>query len=668
MRENARALNREADKMARQVTTTDPDQTSNPTANAMEWAKNYFKFASQHRVANHTWAKTYRLSGYGESEAYLKVLPKMGKGPNHAISHVSKFYQPHVPKLIKASPKLGLYLFGSHGGTEYSGRLDGETKLEVLAQYGRIQNEARSRSEEMQNLPHVTCEGQFDRLMNLMAMTLSGKDDPQIDGNPFAYMRKSTVTKYHNIFVAAEPVLRVFLKRGDTLDSTLNHCDLRSKNIARRPDGTICIFDWDDAVYGPPGFSLHALFSGCSRINAALSENSDGSREDQKTLARYIKSLTREGAYSKSKLIEGLPATACAGVMCYIANFAEYPVRNESSRKSILRNVRRRLSDLIDIACSLSARSPATANKMADVLEQNGRSSRAKSLRVARSVAPTKDAIPMLIKKSDPLEVFPSVEISDEERQAGKLADTQRKLAVEMFRRHGGMMIKNAFPKNEISKCLEEFETLRREHQQTIKDGAARRVGDQRFMVSLELAGAYANPNVIASPFVLPILHRLLTKDAILGSLTAVASMPGAKDQSLHRDNPPLFEEASAMDLPSFCVALIIPLIPLNEMTGATRIIKGSHKLRTRDIEGLPFQNPIVEPGSCYLMDSRLFHQGMANKSDQIRPILSLVFQRPWYRDHKNFKKQNPLIMSEERLARFPTEMRKLVEWTRDPS
>ena len=56
-------------------------------------------------------------------------------------------------------------------------------------------------------------------------------------------------------------------------------------------------------------------------------------------------------------------------------------------------------------------------------------------------------------------------------------------------------------------------------------------------------------------------------------------------------------------------------------------------------------------------------HRGLANRSDVKRPILSLVYQRPWYRDYQNFNQQKPLTISESTVRALPKNRQGLVRW-----
>jgi hypothetical protein len=72
-------------------------------------------------------------------------------------------------------------------------------------------------------------------------------------------------------------------------------------------------------------------------------------------------------------------------------------------------------------------------------------------------------------------------------------------------------------------------------------------------------------------------------------------------------------------------------------------------------------QGPVVKRRSVLLMDYRLHHGGLANRSAGPRPILSLVFARPWWRDDVNFNEQPPLLYGPLQRLRMPPAVRSLL-------
>ena len=72
-------------------------------------------------------------------------------------------------------------------------------------------------------------------------------------------------------------------------------------------------------------------------------------------------------------------------------------------------------------------------------------------------------------------------------------------------------------------------------------------------------------------------------------------------------------------------------------------------------------QDPVIRTGGALLMDYRLYHGGLANGSTRPRPILSLVFARPWFRDAVNFREQPPLLYGPVQRVRMPPHLRRLL-------
>jgi ectoine hydroxylase-related dioxygenase (phytanoyl-CoA dioxygenase family) len=182
-----------------------------------------------------------------------------------------------------------------------------------------------------------------------------------------------------------------------------------------------------------------------------------------------------------------------------------------------------------------------------------------------------------------------------------------------------------------------------------------KQVGDKRSMLAVEIKPPFSDVELLLNPFLMPIVTRLLGADCILDAYTAVSSLPGAADQHVHVDYPYLFEdEALSQSLPTYTITVAVPLLPLTPLTGTTRIWPGSHRNPSGWKEPPPIKDSVSlfpEFGGCYLFDARLQHGGTANLSDRSRPILYLVYTRPWWRDYTNFFNQKPLNIDAAELA-----------------
>jgi ectoine hydroxylase-related dioxygenase (phytanoyl-CoA dioxygenase family) len=69
---------------------------------------------------------------------------------------------------------------------------------------------------------------------------------------------------------------------------------------------------------------------------------------------------------------------------------------------------------------------------------------------------------------------------------------------------------------------------------------------------------------------------------------------------------------------------------------------------------------PYTELGTVLLMDYRLLHAGTENRSSRVRPILYNEYCRPWFRDSRNYFKQEPLRMSRAIYERVPDDLKSL--------
>ncbi|MGI9366357.1 MAG: phytanoyl-CoA dioxygenase family protein [Rhizobiaceae bacterium] len=652
---------------------------------ALRWAGRKFRFRNSKRITNHPWGKTYALHGIDQT-TYLKIVPSHGADARFALEAISRQFANQVPELIACDSERGFFLYSDFQADPIESGLNSSQRRSILRTYASIQSAATSETQQFQDLPQVKCSDQFEQLMaflgNSDALSVS------IDGRPSAgfFIGDDNARHYRDILYSLAKLFERFLALGDTVPVTLNHCDLRTKNMARRADGSLVIYDWDDAVIGPPGLSLHALFSGSFRPIAALSRRIAPGEEprlarDRAVVDHYIEGLCASQTYKADELRIALPATSCAGVIHYLLGFANYPVSDNALRHTIGKNMTRRFSDLLNVAhiLALHGTSRETQEAFSAALRASGRSARAdhfdKAAKVRMSVSSkhrqdgssnqinSEVWLQQKLEASDGEGVFPSVAISVQEQASQKLSDSNLKLGVELFKRHGTLMIENAIPPDLVQRCHREFMNSYERYFHDTRHDDALRVGDKRFMITVEFSGGFAKPKMFASPMVMPIMAELLSSDFILGSLTAVASLPGSSVQRMHKDNQALFPETPDGALPSFSIAMIVPLIALNEETGATRVVKGSHRFSSSESKKMPYQDPTVSLGSCFLMDSRLTHQGMGNNSQFVRPITSLVYQRPWYQDNLNYKKQKPLNINAQQFEAVPDNLTKLVEW-----
>ena len=177
------------------------------------------------------------------------------------------------------------------------------------------------------------------------------------------------------------------------------------------------------------------------------------------------------------------------------------------------------------------------------------------------------------------------------------------------------------------------------------------RVGQERYMVTVPLEPPFDQPWLYANPIVKQLVRGWLGEHFVLNSFGSVIAFPGAPAQHTHVDHPRLFA-AQGLDtrLPPYAVTMIVPLMPITERNGGTQVWEGSHRVPGDAWRELSPSLLVADPGASLFMDYRVWHGGAANRAQVPRPLLYVVYSRPWFRDAANFYRQRPIEISDETL------------------
>lgn len=191
------------------------------------------------------------------------------------------------------------------------------------------------------------------------------------------------------------------------------------------------------------------------------------------------------------------------------------------------------------------------------------------------------------------------------------------------------------------------------------------RVGERRYMVTLALEPPFDQPALFASPPLVDVARAMLGPGVVINSFAVVLALPGAPAQRIHVDHEPLFprHRGASMAVPAYAITTIVPLIDLDESTGSTEVWPKGPEPGVPDAwtERLPGSTVLsLAAGDAALIDYRVCHGGTANPGAVPRPILYIVYSRPWFRDADNFSEMPPLRVSPTHIERMPAEYRSL--------
>lgn len=264
--------------------------------------------------------------------------------------------------------------------------------------------------------------------------------------------------------------------------------------------------------------------------------------------------------------------------------------------------------------------------------------------------------------------MIPSIEFTETEIESGEITLEHLQAAVSDYKDAGCLLLKNVYKPDYIKTLNTSFV---KKYGQYLKDKNhkdALQVGDKRYMVSIKVETPFNNKKLYANPLVMPIIERVLGDSCIINSYGSVVSLPGAEDQNMHYDHPFLFGDDELDPLvPSYAITAIVPLVDITEQTGATVMMKKSHRLPS-DLKpeyGAEPVYPYTSTGSVVLMDYKLRHAGQANRSDTARPIMYNIYSRPWFRDSANYGKQPDLQISKKELAKVPAQYQRLFQFAK---
>jgi ectoine hydroxylase-related dioxygenase (phytanoyl-CoA dioxygenase family) len=214
----------------------------------------------------------------------------------------------------------------------------------------------------------------------------------------------------------------------------------------------------------------------------------------------------------------------------------------------------------------------------------------------------------------------------------------QTRLAYDCLVREGYIILDHVIAKDKVAALSREFDERYARYLADRELDDTLEVGGRRYMITVDLAGNFADPLVYANPVVVAVARQALDDDAILESFGAIVSLPGSEQQHIHRDGRLLFDSAISPILPAHALTFVLPLVDMNDRHGTTAIWPRSHRWKTRDEKVVP-EAPDVPIGSCILWDFRLMHGGTPNTSERHRPIVYATYARRWYQDPGNFVK-----------------------------
>jgi ectoine hydroxylase-related dioxygenase (phytanoyl-CoA dioxygenase family) len=179
--------------------------------------------------------------------------------------------------------------------------------------------------------------------------------------------------------------------------------------------------------------------------------------------------------------------------------------------------------------------------------------------------------------------------------------------------------------------------------------GQGRVTQKQRFKIYPPFEMPFSDPVITENPLVLELLERVWgTDDIELHSYSSNCPAPGTEYQNWHRDGMLL---APNLALPVYpALGLNFSLVDTNEDNGSTEIVPCTHHCSIEGLHHVPGSetaqslNEVIEAGrypskmrlnlkrgSAWIVDPRIIHRGMPNRSDHTRIMLGVGYTQSWF-------------------------------------
>lgn len=227
--------------------------------------------------------------------------------------------------------------------------------------------------------------------------------------------------------------------------------------------------------------------------------------------------------------------------------------------------------------------------------------------------------------------------------------------AFALFSVYGVLIVRGLYTKNRIGRVRNQFLGEYSQYLDFKDYEDALGVGEGRTMVSVRVEGEFASPGLFDPRPLRGLMTHGLSDEYVVGAMSVVVAVAGAEKQHGHPDHGRLFgDDKLEQSLPPYAINVLTPLVNVTETNGATVVHPGSHKVNRDDQHKTMGYPAHMQAGDSLLMDVRIWHSGLPNRSKGPRPLFSTTYYRPWFRDASNHVDQPELVLDQASLAKLP--------------
>lgn len=225
--------------------------------------------------------------------------------------------------------------------------------------------------------------------------------------------------------------------------------------------------------------------------------------------------------------------------------------------------------------------------------------------------------------------------VSRKEMTNGRLSDKSLRLAGRELQDSGFVVLEQVVDRAKIAEVYRAYRARFDPYIQQPEQRTRIDAGHHYVPMFVPFEPPFSDEVICANPLAVQVMEAAMG-EIVCSFYNSNTTLRGTEYQPIHIDMPSLLFSGLPVALPPWLIVVNFPLIDFTEANGATEIWPGTH-LQTDEHDlaercsAIPSVRPLVRAGDLVIRDLRTWHRGTPNHTDDVRTMLAIVYNRPWF-------------------------------------
>ncbi len=227
--------------------------------------------------------------------------------------------------------------------------------------------------------------------------------------------------------------------------------------------------------------------------------------------------------------------------------------------------------------------------------------------------------------------------VSRAEVQAGQLKPRTLALALRELSDAGFVVLEKVLDRALVDAARTAFRSHFDQHCQKPEVRQHIDLGKKYVGMHVPFAPPFSDVSLCANPLAAQVMRAAMGDDLVCSFYHSNTTLPGSSEfQTIHIDMPSLLFPGFPVALPPWLMVVNIPLIDFTPENGGTEVWPGTHlnsdeRALAERHSAIPSVRVTARAGDLVIRDLRLWHRGAPNLTTDIRTMLAIVYNRPWF-------------------------------------